>query len=174
MKVRYSLALGALFGAPAFAAGLGASIEVPRLNVAEYHRPYVAAWIERADNTVAATLSVWYDIRVKTNNPEGEGTKWLKDLRQWWRRGGRELAVPVDGITGATKPAGTHQINASEGSAALPKLAPGAYKFVVEAAREQGGREVVSIPFQWPPTSAQPLAATGKDELGGIKLELKP
>ena len=56
----------------------------------------------------------------------------------------------------------------------MPKLAPGAYKFVVEAAREQGGREVVSIPFQWPPTSAQPLAATGKDELGDVKLELKP
>jgi len=174
VNVRYSLALGALLGAPAFAAGLGVSIEVPRLKVAEYHRPYVAAWIERADNTVAATLGVWYDIRTKTNSPEGEGTKWLKDLRQWWRRGGRELTVPVDGITGATRPAGTHQINANEGSAALPKLAPGAYKFVVEAAREQGGREVVSIPFQWPPTSAQPLAAAGKDELGDVKLELKP
>jgi hypothetical protein len=173
VKVRYSLALGALFGAPAFAAGLSATIEIPRLNVGEYHRPYVAAWIERADNTIASTLTVWYDIRTKANSNE-EGTKYLKDLRQWWRRGGRELAVPVDGVTGATKPAGTHQVNASEGSAGLPKLAPGAYKFVVEAAREQGGREVVSIPFQWPPTSAQPLAATGKDELGDVKLELKP
>ena len=177
MQVRYSLAvpaLAALFGAPALAAGLGASIEVPRLNASEYHRPYVAAWIERADNSVAATVAVWYDVRTRTNNPEGEGTKWLKDLRQWWRRGGRELAVPVDGVTGATKPAGKQQLNFTEGTAALPKLAPGAYKLVVEAAREVGGREVVSIPFQWPPSSAQPLVATGKEELGEIKLELKP
>lgn len=77
MQVRYSFvapALAALFGTPLLAASLGASIEVPRLSVSEYHRPYVAAWIERQDNTVAATLAVWYDIRTK-NNAEGEGTK---------------------------------------------------------------------------------------------------
>lgn len=176
MQVRYSLAvpaLAALLGAPVFAASLGASIEVPRLSVSEYHRPYVAAWIERQDNTVAATLAVWYDIRTK-NNAEGEGTKWLKDLRQWWRRGGRELSMPVDGVTGATKPAGKQQLNVAEGSASLPKLAPGTYKFVVEAAREGGGREVVTIPFNWPATSTGPLVAAGSSELGEIKLELKP
>lgn len=166
--------MSALFGAPALAAGLAVNIEVPRLNAAEYHRPYVAAWIERPDNTLATTLAVWYDVRTKTNNPEGEGTKWLKDLRQWWRRGGRELAVPVDGVTSATKPAGKHQLSFVEGAGALPKLAPGAYKLVVEAAREVGGREVVSIPFQWPPASAAQPVAAGKEELGEIRLELKP
>ena len=29
------------------------------------------------------------------------------------------------------------------------------YKLVVEAAREAGGREVVKVPLQWPPKSAQ-------------------
>lgn len=175
MQVRYSLAvpaIAALFGVPALAAGLGASIEVPRLNVSEYHRPYVAAWIERADNSVAATVAVWYDVRTRTNNPEGEGTKWLKDMRQWWRRTGRELQVPIDGVTVATKPAGKHAVSLSD--AATAKLAPGAYKFVVEAAREVGGREVVSIPFQWPPTRADQPTASGSSELGEIKLELKP
>ncbi|MGJ7544803.1 DUF2271 domain-containing protein [Variovorax sp. LT1R16] len=175
MQVRYSLAvpaLAALFGAPVFAAGLGASIEVPRINASEYHRPYVAAWIERADNSVAATVAVWYDVRTKTNNPEGEGTKWLKDLRQWWRRTGRDLEVPIDGVTGATKPAGKHPINLAD--AASAKLAPGAYKFVVEAAREVGGREVVTIPFQWPPAKKDQQSASGSTELGEIKLELKP
>ncbi len=175
MQVRYSLAvpaLAALFGVPALAAGLGASIEVPRLNASEYHRPYVAVWIERADHSVAATVAVWYDIRTRTNNPEGEGTKWLKDMRQWWRRTGRELQVPIDGVTGATKPAGKHPVSLSAADAA--KLAPGAYKFVVEAAREVGGREVVSIPFQWPPTKADQPTASGSSELGEIKLELKP
>jgi hypothetical protein len=32
----------------------------------------------------------------------------------------------------------------------------------------------VSIPFQWPPTAAAQPTATGKEELGEIKLELKP
>lgn len=174
MQVRYSLAVpafAALFGVPALAAGLGASIEIPRLNASEYHRPYVAAWIERADNSVAETVAVWYDVRTRTNNPEGEGTKWLKDLRQWWRRTGRELQVPIDGVTGATKPAGKHAVSLADANAA--KLAPGAYKFVVEAAREVGGREVVSIPFQWPPTKADQPTASGSSELGEIKLDLK-
>ncbi|MBW8720161.1 MAG: DUF2271 domain-containing protein, partial [Variovorax paradoxus] len=90
MHVRYSLApiaMSALLASSAFAASLAVNIEIPRLNVSEYHRAYVATWIERADNTVAGTLAVWYDVRTKTNNPEGEGTKWLKDMRQWWRRG---------------------------------------------------------------------------------------
>lgn len=177
MQARYAtapVALSALLAAPAFAASLGVSIEVPRLNVSEYHRPYVATWIERADNTVARTLSVWYDTRTKPNANGEEGTKWLKDLRQWWRRGGRELTMPVDGVTGATKPAGKHQLSFSDGAAPLATLAPGAYKLVVEAAREEGGREVVSIPFQWPPAGAQQPGAAGSHELGEVKLELKP
>ena len=173
MQVRYSLALVALLGAPAFAGGLSVNIEVPRLNVAEYHRPYVAAWIERPDQSVATTLAVWYDVRNK-GNAEGEGTKWLKDMRQWWRRTGRELQMPVDGVSSATRPAGKHQIPLTEGSVALPKLAPGAYKLYVEAARESGGREIVSIPFQWPPAKAERAQVAGNSELGEVSLELKP
>jgi hypothetical protein len=173
VQVRYSLALASLLGAPAFAAGLSVSVEVPRLAVAEYHRPYVAAWVERTDQSVAGTLAVWYDTRTKAN-PEGEGTKWLKDLRQWWRRTGRELSMPVDGVSSATRPAGKHQINATEGSVQLSKLEPGAYKLYVEAAREAGGREILNIPFQWPPTKAEQVQAAGSSELGEVRLELKP
>ncbi|MES2183855.1 MAG: DUF2271 domain-containing protein [Pseudomonadota bacterium] len=171
--LRYSIALGSLATAPAFAAGLAVNIEVPRLSVAEYHRPYVAAWIERADQGVASTLAVWYDVRTKAN-AEGEGTKWLKDLRQWWRRTGRELQVPIDGVTGATRPAGKHQLSFAEGSAPLAKLAPGSYKLVVEAARESGGREVVSFPFTWPVQKAEQQQQQGSSELGAVALELKP
>lgn len=173
MQVRYSLALAALFGAPAFAAGLAVNIEVPRLSVAEYHRPYIAAWIERPDQSVAGTLAVWYDVKNK-GSAEGEGTKWLKDIRQWWRRTGRELQMPVDGVSSATRPAGKQQLNFTEGSVALPKLAPGAYKLYVEAAREVGGREIVSIPFQWPPAQAEQSKVAGSSELGEVLLELKP
>ena len=82
--------------------------------------------------------------------------------------------MPVDGVSSATRPAGKHQIAVSEGSVALPKLAPGAYKLYVEAAREVGGREIVSIPFQWPPAKAEQSRVAGNSELGEITLELKP
>lgn len=180
MQVRYSLALAALVGASAlpvssaWAAGLSLNVEIPRLNVAEYHRPYVAMWIEKPDNTVPATLAVWYDMRNK-GNADGEGTKWLKDMRQWWRRAGRNLDMPVDGIASATRPAGKHQLAFTEGaSVALPKLAPGAYTLYVEAAREVGGREILSLPFQWPPAKPETASVAGSSELGEIRLDLIP
>ena len=165
-----TVALSAVVGLPAIAGGMNVSINVPQLQVAEYHKPYVAAWLEKADGSVAANLSVWYDIKLK----DAEGAKWLKDMRQWWRRTGRELSVPIDGVTQPTKPAGKHALSFSEGSNPLPKLEPGQYKLQIEAAREVGGRELVSIPFEWPAKQATSLSAQGKTELGEIKLELKP
>ncbi len=64
----------------------------------------MAVWIERADNSVVSTLAVWYDLKLKN----AEGTKWLKDMRQWWRRTGRELDLPIDGVTSPTRPVGKH------------------------------------------------------------------
>ncbi|HNQ76589.1 MAG TPA: DUF2271 domain-containing protein, partial [Pseudothauera hydrothermalis] len=81
------LALGLLAAAPARAAGIEIDIELPRIEVADYRRPYVAVWVERPDNSVAANLAVWYDLKMRN----GEGTQWLKDIRQWWRRAGRDL-----------------------------------------------------------------------------------
>ena len=171
MHVRYSIALSAAaLGVPALAADQAVGVEVPRLTVAEYHRPYVAMWVERADQGVAANLAVWY----ATAKKDGEGAKWLKDMRQWWRRSGRELQVPADGLTSATRPAGKHKLSFNDSAKPLGKLPPGDYKLVVEAARESGGRELLSIPFQWPPAKAQQLSAQGSSKLGEVTLELKP
>ena len=165
-----TVALSAVVGLPAIAGGMNVSINVPQLQVAEYHKPYVAVWLEKADGSVAANLSVWYDAKMK----DAEGTKWLKDMRQWWRRTGRELTVPVDGVTQPTRPVGKHALSFTEGSNPLPKLAPGQYKLQVEAAREVGGRELITIPFEWPVKQASKLSAKGKSELGEVTLELKP
>lgn len=173
-----SAALCSLFATPAFAADLKLGVELPRLDVAEYHRPYVAAWIEREDRSVAANLAVWYQL--KRGNPApgqaaGEGgTKWLPDLRQWWRRGGRELTVPADGITSATRAAGVHELSFSTGKAPLGELAPGQYKLMVEAAREDGGRELVELPFEWPGVGAALIKSQGSRELGALSLSIQP
>jgi hypothetical protein len=159
-----SLALGAI---SATAAELELKVDIPSLPVAEYHRPYVAIWIEGADQNIAANLAVWYQTR-------GDHTKWLPDLRQWWRRGGRDLKVPVDGLTGATRPVGQHILKFDAAAAPLSKLAPGKYALVVEAVREVGGREAVRIPFEWPIKAASAGTASGTKELGAVALKLKP
>lgn len=172
MHLRYSIALSAvaLGTPPLFAADLAVGVEVPRLSVAEYHRPYVSVWIARPDQSTATNLAVWFEQK----KPNAEGTKWLKDMRQWWRRSGRELQTPVDGVTSATRPVGRHKLAFADGAAPLGKLPAGEYQLMVEAAREGGGRELLSIPFQWPPAKAQQLTAQGKSELGEISIELKP
>jgi hypothetical protein len=159
-----SLVLGA---AAAPAAEIELNVEIPTLPVAEYHRPYVAIWIEGADQAIAANLAVWYQTR-------GDHTKWLPDLRQWWRRGGRDLKVPVDGLTGATRPVGQHILKFDAAAEPLAKLAPGKYELVVEAVREVGGREAVRIPFEWPIKGAKQGAARGTKELGAVALKLNP
>ena len=164
---RVALVMALIFGGVSQAADLSLSVEIPQLPVAEYHRPYVAIWIEGADQTIAANLAVWYQVR-------GDHTKWLPDLRQWWRRGGRDLKVPVDGLTGATRPVGQQLLKFDAAQAPLTGLKPGQYTVVVEAVREVGGREAVRIPFEWPIKAAKRESASGSKELGAVALSLNP
>lgn len=119
---------GQLLGAAEFTVEL----EVPRIDTAEYHRPYVAVWVENARREQVHQLALWL-----------EQEKWHRDLRSWWRRGGKSLALPVDGVSGATRRPGHHVVRYSG------ELAPGSYTLNIEAVREVGGREHLRVPFQW-------------------------
>ncbi len=178
MRCRFAaIGLSCGLAASASAASLDLTVTIPRIDVAEYHRPYVAAWIEREDRSVAANLAVWYQQKPAKDAQSGKtesGSKWLADLRQWWRRSGRDQSLPIDGVSGATRPAGEHRLRFEQGKAPLGNLPAGRYKLVVEAAREVGGREVLAIPFEWPPRSPQHLDAQGKVELGALRLDLDP
>jgi hypothetical protein len=177
MRLKLPTVLLGLVAAPAFAATADLTVELPRMDVAEYHRPYVAIWIEREDRSIAANLAVWYQAKEGKDAQSGKaesGTKWLADLRQWWRRGGRDQALPIDGVTGATRPAGEHRLSFAGDKPPLAGLAPGQYKLVVEAAREVGGHELVAVPFAWPPAAPQHLTAKGEHELGTLRLDLNP
>lgn len=161
--------LSAVFAAPALAADpatMDVTITIPRLTVAEYHRPYVAIWVEKA-GAPAKTVAVWYDHDMKDN----EGTKWLRDVRQWWRVSGRTLKFPANGITGATRAPGAHKVSFSR--AQLGAAAPGQYTLVVEASREVGGRELVRIPFIWPSKAGAGGRAAGKTELGAVSVAFR-
>ena len=162
------LALAAAGAAsPAMAADLNVSVEIPRIATASYHRPYVAVWIERADRTSAGTLAVWYDTAL----PAGEGKDWLKDMRTWWRREGRAMTLPADGVSSATRAPGRHSLTFSGSRGALRNLPAGQYTLVVEAARELGGREEVRVPFRW--GGASPAATQrGSSELGAVTVSV--
>ncbi|MCP9223658.1 DUF2271 domain-containing protein [Erythrobacter sp. LQ02-29] len=159
-----------LSASPALAGEMEISLEIPRLRVAEYHEPYVAIWIENDAGKAVATLDVWYD----TDQKGEDGRKWLSDMRTWWRRAGRSMTMPANGISGPTQAPGRYNLRFTEGTRPLPRLAAGSYTLRVEAAREVGGREMLSIPFQWPPRNVRSGSATGSQELGTLRFTIKP
>jgi hypothetical protein len=162
-SISAALAVPVLAAAPAT---MDVTVNIPRLKVAEYHKPYVAFWVEKT-GAKPKTVAVWYDHDMKAN----EGTKWLRDVRQWWRVSGRTLTFPANGITGATRAPGTHRISFSR--AQLGATAPGDYVLVIEASREVGGRELLRIPFSWPARAGAGGKAAGKTELGAVSVSFR-
>lgn len=154
----------ALAAGPAAAVTADVTVTVPRLEGAQYHKPYVAVWLQPAGAPAGRTLALWYDY----DNREQGGQKWLRELRTWWRKSGRDLKVPADGLTGATRAPGPQKLSLNVG--ALP---PGAYEIGVEAAREDGGHELVTLPIAWDGKAAR-AAATGRTELGAVAATVHP
>lgn len=161
-----------LFNQSAHASEVNIKVTIPQINTAEYHRPYVAIWIEKPDQSVQKTLATWYSQKKAANGDEGN--KWLKDLRQWWRKTGREQSLPIDGVSGATRPVGEQSLSFSEGKEPLGTLPAGQYNIAFEAAREKGGREIVRVPFSWPVQKPTQVKAAGQQELGDIVVDFKP
>ena len=169
MFLSLPLVTGLIFSGFSHAAdnNLSLEVEIPSMNVAEYHKPYIAVWLEDS-NRKATQVALWYDLDMKDN----EGQKWLKDIRQWWRRVGRKAEQPFDGLTSATKGPGNHTLSIDLNSTHLTGLTAGEYKLRIEASREVGGKEVINMPLSWPPKASEfPLTAKGSSELGTISIK---
>lgn len=170
LKPAVALMLTSLVGARAHAADISLKVAIPRIETAEYHRPYVAIWLEDDHKKIVRDLALWYEQK-KAND---EGREWLKDLRQWWRLSGRNQEHPADGVSGATRAVGVQTLNISDQTPPLKGLPAGSYQVVVEAAREKGGHELVRLPLAWPPVQTSTHNAQGEHELGPIELTLSP
>lgn len=151
---------------PLAAADVSVNLEIPEMNVAEYHRPYVAIWVQNKASKAVTNGAVWYQI-----DDDGEGEKWLKDMRLWWRRSGRSLEMPIDGVTGATRKPGAYEVDLTH---VAEQLEPGEYQLYVEASREVGGRELLNVDFNWPVEKSQTLTAQGETELGKLTVSFNP
>ena len=159
MRASNLVLLSGVLAGPAVAGTI--TVTVPAIKVAEYHRPYVAIWLEPVGGGAARTIALWYETK-KTGKEAG--TKYLADLRAWWRKGGRTMTVPADGVSGATRAPGKYTI-------ALPaNIKPGQYVLNVEAARETGGRELVTMPLTVPDPNAK---GSGKSELGAVTVSAR-
>ncbi len=153
------LSLG-LFGA-AYAAPttpLQIELELPSITQGQYHRPYVAVWIEDAQEKPVRLIEVWR-----------EKPDWDKDLRRFWRKTARADQPLVDARTGATKGPGRYRLQWQGDDDAGKAVPAGKYQLVIEAAREHGGRNMVKQVFDWD-GSAIALDIKAGSEIGKVHL----
>jgi hypothetical protein len=105
---------------------------IPKVEASAYTRPYVAVWIEDKQGKPVRTLQLWV----------GED-EWLKDLRSWWRKVGRNDRAVIDAVTSATKPVGQYNFTWDGLDQNGKTIEQGDYTFFAEVVREHGGRNIV-------------------------------
>lgn len=141
--------------------------EQPKLSARPYFKPYIAIWLETPKRKYVATLALWYQL-APSKQGEGEGSKWLKDLRQWWRKSSIETRKNIDSVTGATRKPGNYKITWNGNDDLGEIVADGDYVVCFEAAREEGGREFIRIPISL--GKSQTHQKQGETELGKISV----
>lgn len=124
-------------------------LTLPDLDVQPYHRPYVAVWLETPKRKHVTTLALWV-----------QKAEWFKDLRQWWRKAGK-TDINFDGISGATKRAGTYTIDWQGKDLDGNAVKPGKYLLNIEVVREEGGRDYSRVELD--------LSQAGKVTIEGKK-----
>jgi hypothetical protein len=75
-------------------------------------------------------------------------------------------------VSSPTRPPGANKVSFDASGSPLKDLKPGAYRLMVEASREVGGKELVEVPFQWGPGAESTQSAAGREELGAVTLKV--
>jgi len=162
MHKRLLLLLITIFSQLAMAETVSIEITVPSIHEVPYHRPYMAVWVETSEREGIHTIAVWHEKK-----------KWLKDLRQWWRKLGRENSAQYDAVTKATPKPGHYTLQWDTKTLADVQLAKGAYYLCIEAAREDGGRDFIKQKILLGSAQPQTYTLQAKTEIGPINIKIK-
>ncbi|MCC6540132.1 MAG: DUF2271 domain-containing protein [Bryobacterales bacterium] len=130
----------ALQTSTATAAGAATTVAVQftlaRIADARYRRPYVAVWIEDKDRFPVRTLALWI-----------EKTRWLPDLKGWYRsdrlRALAENTELTNSVSSATRPPGKYTLQWDLKDQAGQAVKPGRYTLCIEASREHGTYQIL-------------------------------
>jgi thiamine biosynthesis lipoprotein len=148
---------------PAYEVGI--DVTLPRIDDARYRRPYVAVWIEDGDHYPVRTLALWF-----------EKTRWLPDLKQWYRDDQvRNITEGTDvsrTVSSATRAPGKYTLKWDGKDNEGKPVKAGRYAVCIEAAREHGGYDLQrqEIDFNGKPQKASLPEAK---ELGATTLDYR-
>lgn len=133
-----------------------------------YRPPYVAVWLEDSAGNPIRTLSLWVET--------GRGSRWISDLRRWYRDGQAVYASGgpdlITTVSSATRMPGRYSLVWNGRDDRGRPVAQGTYVVNLETAREHGpytlAQKTVTIgpkPFT--------AAVAGNEELGGATIEYR-
>lgn len=141
------------------------NVEIKAATQSRSKRPYVAIWIEDANEKIVRTVAIW-----------GNRDKYIADLSNWFKASGGDRSYNLfKSISRATRAAGKYSVvwdGLDDQGKALPK---GDYTVCVELNRENGhhGMESADISCRDEHKSAD-LAATAESEAATIEYGPKP
>jgi len=131
--------------------------ELDRPSGAQYRRPFVAVWLEDADEFPVRTAVLW----MQTRSP---GPRWHRDLLRWYRNDGvRKVADGtqlIGTVSAATRGPGEYKAHFDGLDDAGKPLKPGKYTLYIEVAREHGTYQIIRHPL-----------TLGKDPIAEAKLK---
>ncbi|WP_164273487.1 DUF2271 domain-containing protein [Stenotrophomonas sp. B1-1] len=135
--------------------------QIPQLAAERYFAPYLALWVTTADGTLVRQLLVL-----------GTRSRYLQSLPQWWRRYGGDDLPAIQGIARPTRLPGEYSLAWDGRDDRGQTVADGEYLLQVEAARQAGGHEFLSLPFTLKQGRAVDSQHRGQSEIGTLCLHL--
>ncbi|MBV1887006.1 MAG: DUF2271 domain-containing protein, partial [Parvibaculaceae bacterium] len=137
-------------------------LKIPDHDVANYERPYVAAWISDKDRNLVKILLL-----------AGSSPRWMEENYYWQRRVGRKAGSLIDAISEPTRKPGDYTLTWDgfdyEGTA-VP-AAP--YILNIEASREHGDHQLERVEIEFGDDPFAKTLPTGA-ELGTIQVRYGP
>lgn len=133
------------------------TFSLPKISSGNYRKPYVALWLENNKRKVVKNFLLL-----------GDNERWMSKNSYWWRRLGRKEPELLQVFARPTRRAGEYQVVWQGQDDYGKPLAQGNYKLMIEAAREHGGHEKITIEFEL----GRPVKKTekGKHEIQSLTL----
>jgi thiamine biosynthesis lipoprotein len=130
--------------------------EIPRIDGADYTRPYVVAWISDAERKLVRTLFVL-----------GDRARWRQNNYVWQRRFERFTPDAVQAVSRPTRAPGRYDLIWDGLDNNGRAVGQGHYTLTIEAAREHGGHSIQVIDLD---LGAAPLqqSAPAQPEIGAV------
>lgn len=126
------------------------------------HRPFAAIWVENENKESVRNLALWYNK-----------TKWVPDLRNWYRINGDSFKADkanYASVTGATRSPGKYTIKWDGKNDKGEYVPQGKYTIIIETSKEHGTDEIIRQQMELK-KSAKKATAAGNVEISNVTFD---